>query len=107
MDEEPQVACKRCGKCCLAAVNALIADADIARWRRKGRDDILHIIGNAHAVWAGDHLVSAQDGRDLYGCPFLKWEDRHFTCTIYETRPEVCRGFAPGSSEICPQYYER
>jgi Fe-S-cluster containining protein len=26
------------------------------------------------------------------------------TCTIYETRPRVCKDYVPGSSEFCPHY---
>lgn len=95
----------RCGTCCLVDMVALLAyvsDEDIVRWRNEGRDDILHVIRNEEAVWAGDHLVSSRDGHYIQGCPFLKQAGAHFTCTIYETRPEVCRRYRPGSSEICP-----
>jgi hypothetical protein len=37
---------------------------DIEMWKRAGRVDILHIIDRERAVWMGDHLVSALDGRE-------------------------------------------
>ncbi len=95
-------ACRRCGKCCLADFAAYIRDEDLARWQREGRRDILAVVAREDAVWAGDHLVSAADGRYLRGCPFLMWEGDHAGCAIYETRPATCRNFQPASSEICP-----
>jgi Fe-S-cluster containining protein len=52
----------------------------------------------------GDHLVSSEDGHYLHGCPFLTWEGDHSFCAIYNTRPQVCRDYQPGSSELCPQF---
>jgi len=97
----------RCGTCCLVDMVALLAyvsDEDMERWQREGRDDIIHIIQHEEAVWAGDHLVSSRDGHYIHGCPFLKQEGTQFTCSIYETRPGVCRNYQPGSSEICPLF---
>jgi Fe-S-cluster containining protein len=99
--------CRRCGKCCLAdfiAYVTQISSEDQERWRREGRQDILSVIQKEHAVWVGDHFISSDDGRYIHGCPFLAWEGDHATCTIYETRPEICRRYKPASSEICSQY---
>jgi Fe-S-cluster containining protein len=83
---------------------AYVKQEDLNRWNSEGRQDILHIIENERAVWVGDHLISSRDGRYIHGCPFLKWEGDLCTCTIYETRPMVCRDYEPGSSELCPQW---
>lgn len=99
-----KIKCTQCGACCLANVNAFMSEADLERWREEGRRDILHILENEQAVWAGDRLVSARDGMPLWGCPFLEPWGRRFRCSIYETRPQVCRDYVPGSSPICPQY---
>lgn len=96
--------CKRCGICCLADASAYIHEKDTERWKAEGRNDILMKLEREHALWAGDHLVSSDDGRYLHGCIFLAYENNHYTCTIYETRPDTCRNYQPGSSEICPQY---
>ncbi len=96
--------CKRCGVCCMVDFNAYVTEKDILRWRRENRQDILDMIDREHAFWAGDHLVSDVDGRYLTRCPFLTWEGEFHACAIHETRPDVCRNYQPGSSEICAQY---
>lgn len=106
MESTVQIICKQCGTCCLANVNCYVTDEDLERWKREGRDDILHIIEHEHAMWVGDHLVSSLDGHYLHGCSFLMWDGSHYACSIYETRPSVCRKYQPGSSEICPQFRE-
>jgi len=100
-----KINCKRCGKCCLANFIAYVTNEDLNRWQREGRDDILHVLEQQNGIWAGDHLISVNNGHSLHGCPFLKGETGYYTCTIYETRPRVCREYVPGSSELCPQYY--
>ncbi len=100
-ENEAEVECRRCGKCCLTDFIAYVTAEDLARWRREGREDILGMVEREHAVWAGDRLVSSESGKDILGCPFLAWEGDHSTCTIYETRPGVCRRFKPASSALC------
>ena len=48
-------------------------------------------------------MVSSRDGNYITCCPFLDREGDLYTCTIYETRPFICRNFSPGSSDLCPQ----
>jgi len=82
------------------------ADAeDLERWRREGREDILRV--NRDACWVGDHFISVTTGMPIHDCPLLDYREGSFACTIYETRPRVCRQFEPGSSEICPQFKKR
>ena len=88
----------------MPAVTADIEESDYLRWKKENRADIIHILKNEAPVWAGDHLISAKTGRTVYGCPFLMWENDRHSCSIYETRPGVCRAFIPASSEICPLY---
>ena len=78
---------------------------DLERWEREGRDDILRVYRDA--LWAGDHFLSVTTGMTVRDCPFLDFREGAFACTIYETRPRVCRRFEPGSSAICPQYAKR
>lgn len=86
---------------------AYVTPEDLGRWAREGRKDILHIMENEHAVWLGDHFVSSLTGRPIYGCPFLEVTGRVTACSIHLTRPLACRDYRPGSSEICPLWYER
>ncbi len=105
MNRKISVECLRCGKCCLANVLSFATDADFQRWEAEKRADILHVIEHYRPVWAGDHLISVDDGHYLHGCPFLSWDGDRCKCTIYETRPEVCGRYQPGSSQICPQWH--
>lgn len=86
---------------------AYVTKEDIERWKREKREDIFNVIKHYKAVWVGDHFISSANGHFLHGCPFLEWEERHYTCSIYETRPLVCRKYKPGSSEICSMFYEK
>lgn len=99
--DNPDTPCLRCGTCCMANMVADADPDDLARWRREGRDDILRVWHDA--LWVGDRLLSVTTGMAIRDCPFLDFRDGVFACTIYETRPRVCRDFEPGSSAICPQ----
>ena len=104
MSRRQGLPCKRCGRGCLTDLLAYVTDEDRERWKRQARGDILHILDHENAVWAGDRIVSSTDGRRLLGCPFILWEGELATCTIYATRPRVCRDYEPGSSELCSQF---
>ena len=92
-----EVVCKRCGLCCQAHIALLAHTEDLERWRRQGRTDILRV------VQAETHETDGMGDSDLMGpCPFLLRQGETCTCTIYETRPMVCRAFRPGST-LCSQ----
>lgn len=76
---------------------------DIKRWQKEGRHDILKALKEHDKVWAGDRIVFSS-GRELTSCPYLRWEGEHAACSIYNTRPRVCREFVPGSSPFCTLY---
>ena len=110
MEDETAITCDRCGNCCQTDLIAYVIGKDRARWAREGREDILTVLRAEHAVWAGDRIVSTENGsfaRFTQGCPFLSWDGRLFSCDIYETRPRVCRDFVPGSSELCSRFRGR
>jgi len=79
-------------------MNTLDIDgADVKRWRRQGRYDILahiEVIGRTKAdPWADAWFTKA--GNSVKRCPFVRkvrGTDR-YTCTIYDTRPQVCRSY--------------
>lgn len=101
---EGPLSCRRCGKCCFVDMIAYAQQEDFDRWRAENRQDILDIIKKRHLVWAGDRMVSAETGNVSMECPFLYSVGNDWFCSIYETRPLVCREYQPGSSELCPQW---
>jgi Fe-S-cluster containining protein len=100
--KEP-LTCLRCGKCCFVDLTAYAEQSDFDRWRAENRQDILSIIKNQHLTWAGDRMISTESGNTPRECHFLKAHGTEWLCSIYETRPLVCREYQPGSSELCPQ----
>jgi len=72
----------------------LAQPADIRRWRREGRHDILRVIAAAETTGSSGSLG---DTAFLAACPFLLRDDDHHTCAIYDARPRACREFQPGS----------
>ena len=101
--EEP-ISCQQCGKCCFVDVVAYAEQCDFDRWRAENRQDILNIIEHHHLVWAGDRMISSETGDSPKECSFLYNEGNKWLCSIYETRPKVCREYQPGSSELCSQF---
>ncbi|MCE5211270.1 MAG: YkgJ family cysteine cluster protein [Deltaproteobacteria bacterium] len=96
--------CLRCGKCCFVDFTAYAQKEDYDRWNVEDRRDILEMIEHRHLVWAGDRMVSAETGDYPRVCPFLYNSEDSWICSIYETRPLICREYLPGSSELCPQW---
>jgi len=84
---------------------AYVTPEDTARWEREGRQDIIARLGRNEVIWAGDRLIDPS-GVKVTTCVYLGWNGRTCFCEIYETRPKVCRDYIPGSSELCPLYYE-
>ena len=101
---EETLSCLRCGKCCFADLTAYAQKEDFDRWRAAKMQDILNIIEHRHLIWAGDRMVSTETGDYPRECPFLFSAGNVWLCSIYETRPLVCREYQPGSSELCPQF---
>jgi Fe-S-cluster containining protein len=97
------LSCLRCGKCCFADLTAYAEQEDFDRWQAENRQDILNIIKRRHLAWAGDRMLSTETGDYPRECPFLYNAGNEYLCSIYETRPAVCREYQPGSSELCPQ----
>ena len=96
--------CLQCGKCCFVDLTAYAQQSDYDRWKAQDRQDILNVIEHRHLVWSGDRLISAETGNAPRECPFLFSDEGKWKCSIYETRPQVCREYEPGSSELCPQF---
>jgi Fe-S-cluster containining protein len=99
-----QLSCLQCGKCCFVDLTAYAEKEDFKRWRTENRHDILEMIEHRHLVWAGDRMISSETGDYPSECSFLNSSGDAWLCSIYETRPSVCRNYHPGSSELCPQW---
>jgi len=99
-----QLTCLCCGKCCFVDLTAYAEKEDFDRWRKENRQDILEMIESRHLIWAGDRMISSATGDYPRECPFLYSSEGSFLCSIYETRPAVCRNYQPGTSELCPQW---
>ena len=65
------------------------SDADVARWEREGRRDILAWVSR------GDVWIDPVSGETAAVCPFVqkvRGSDR-YACGIHQTRPETCREY--------------
>jgi len=72
---------------------------DVKRWRHEGRHDILRfaeVLGRPDDPWA-DLWADQVTGAERFRCPFVRKVrgQNRYLCTIYETRPQVCRDYTP------------
>jgi Fe-S-cluster containining protein len=93
--------CLRCGSCCYADMTINASEEDFVRWDREMRHDIMDTLKHNEKIWAGDSIVLSS-GKKLTRCSFLLWDGEMTGCSIYETRPLVCKNYQPGSSLLCP-----
>jgi Fe-S-cluster containining protein len=93
--------CRYCGHCCLNLVDAFngcVSDADLERWRRLGRTDLLARVktldlgpGNQlHTAW-----LDPETGDDVERCPWLldRIERQGYLCGIDGIKPDHCRDY--------------
>jgi Fe-S-cluster containining protein len=88
--------CFRCGKCCREhGFGLTVTPGDTRRWKKQGRADILRYAWIPRGVGGyGDIWIDPETGEDLDYCPFLqKVSLGKYICSIYETRPKICREF--------------
>jgi Fe-S-cluster containining protein len=95
--------CIRCGNCCQTDFFAYTTAEEIERWRNENRTDVLKIVNGDNRIWAGDQIINSS-GEPVVPCSCALVEKNIYTCSIYETRPFVCRNFMPGVSPLCPLY---
>lgn len=86
--------CRRCGACCFSpsARHVRVTGDD---WSRLGAqaDDVAQFIGNrAYMRMSDGHCaaLAVREGEE---------GDGGYFCTVYETRPQICRDLARGSPE--------
>jgi Fe-S-cluster containining protein len=88
-----EFACTRCGKCCISLGRHLTKERSISAIQHYCR---IGITGEIVPVTISPEYreIYAEGERGELWCPFLrKNPDETFTCTIYETRPRICREF--------------
>ncbi|MGD8366018.1 MAG: YkgJ family cysteine cluster protein [Desulfobacterales bacterium] len=94
--------CVQCGQCCIAIGYPKEAgEADVARWKKAGRDDILKWVGlkrrqgstTAYRIW-----IEPGANRPAQRCPWLMRQPgtHRYQCAIHEVKPDICRLY-PGS----------
>jgi Fe-S-cluster containining protein len=73
---------------------------DVRRWRREKRYDILRfasVLPGPRNDPRADLWIDEETGVERSRCPFVRkvrGSPRHL-CSIYETRPQVCRDYVP------------
>lgn len=93
--------CRGCGHCCLNLVDAFngcVSDADLERWQRLGRTDLLARVktlvlgpGNLlHTAW-----LDPESGEDVERCPWLldRIDRTGYLCCIDDIKPDHCRAY--------------
>ena len=106
-ENRDNIACRRCGNCCHVDVAAYVRIEDIKRWEKEDRNDILDHVRANDVTWSEGRVVNRFGSNIMtcrMSCVYLKWNGPYASCEIYETRTGVCRGYVPGSSDLCPQY---
>jgi Fe-S-cluster containining protein len=85
--------CTRCGKCCVSLGRHLTQERSMSPVHHYCRNGITGEI--VPVTISPEYRTTYTDGeRDDSWCPFLrKNPDETFTCTIYDTRPRICREF--------------
>lgn len=103
--------CKRCGRCCDGEHGPTASQAteeDMAMWIKNGRHDIIAWVDTIElggVACARDIWIDPDTGDDAERCPWLRETARpgQYECTIYDLKPEVCRGF-PHTREQAAEY---
>ena len=94
--------CQSCGACCLGGDEgqgwADCTAEDVMRMTHQVRKQLVPLrLGWAHTErWVATPTVMTKFGGT---CAFLRGTPgKRVSCRIYDTRPEVCRTFKPGSA---------
>jgi Fe-S-cluster containining protein len=82
--------CLCCGTCCrLFGGHLQASKADIERWTRLGRDDLLRRVSPIGWIW-----MNPETGRFEHSCPFLgQTGEGPAPCAIHDVKPDICRAY--------------
>jgi len=91
--------CLKCGGCC-RYVKFQILYSDFERWLRQERWDILSkvICRDTEELGGWVYMDFSFPERETADCPFFKDN----LCTIYDTRPFICRAYPLLFESTCP-----
>lgn len=88
-----QFVCTRCGKCCKSLGRHIRIERSISSAQHSCRVAVTGELVPVVVHPQHRYLFSSGE-QDPAWCPFLRKEgENRFTCTIYETRPRLCRDF--------------
>ena len=95
------LACKKgCSHCCRAWVSATAPEVlFIAKIVRSRGSAVIDRLAAAHAHTKGYDFIAR--ARRPYPCPMLEQE----ICSIYKSRPQVCRLATSGDAQICERVF--
>jgi Fe-S-cluster containining protein len=87
--------CERCGECC-KKLYILLSDSDISRiesfdYRMNDFSEIEPL-----GEYKGKRVLKKINGK----CVFLENKDGKFSCSIYESRPEICKKYPFFGKEV-------
>jgi len=96
--------CLRCGNCCKKVVLKFGMEGATTDLEMAAAQDFLR--------WAALHegvsvkQINEREAEVIFEarCSALKWENGEAVCTIYEDRPQICRGFPDSPTPNCPGF---
>lgn len=91
--------CRSCGACCVAPADdptyVSVDRKDLARLPKSFVR--LHVVKGAISTSTREYKSGPLDGADVCTCVALKGNvGSRVSCSVYDSRPEVCRVFTPG-----------
>ena len=107
MKNDKDTECARCGCCCHLDMVAYVSLEDIRRWEAEGRDDIIAHVRDFGVEWSGDAIKNRFESKVRtcrMTCVYLDLQGPLATCTIHDTRTNVCRAYVAASSDLCAMY---
>lgn len=114
MSEDPRKRkkpeCLMCGHCCGPYFALYVEEGDEKRWHEQGRQDILDRLQfeRDRVRWNEQWPYDAVTGEVFEKCHYLiRLPDGRAVCSIHNTKPDICRDYPAGSSEICILHRKR
>lgn len=99
MTTTPEFDCLSCGACCRNARpdTILVPEADLLRWRRSGRLDLVEQTVEGH--FSERAFTTRPCVPSGYACVHLGTAENPNACGIYPDRGTTCRQFEAGSTQ--------